>query len=177
MRPPGAPPRHLEGVEFGAGQVVVGNAHAFLAHAIGRVGVHQLRLAPGHQARHVFGARRVAAHDAMLAAQPHVAFSGDGLRLEFGHGVGVARLAGVGRAGILDGGELFQFLLGKAQQRHVEALGRQPGEFGAEHVFVPTAGDLGQLVVGDHVGGALRLGPAGAVDDRHAPLGDRGAVG
>jgi hypothetical protein len=61
--------------------------------------------------------------------------------------------------------QCVQFVLGDADQPEVEVVGHQAAQFLQQQGFVPPA-QFGQLVVGDAIGAALRLGQMAQNDHR-----------
>jgi hypothetical protein len=88
---------------------------------------------------------------------------GDRLGRGLGDGVGGVIVDGRAVVGIVQQG--VQFVLGDPDQPEVEVLGHQPAQFLEQQRLVPSA-QFGQLVVGDAVGPALRLGQMVQHDDR-----------
>jgi hypothetical protein len=106
----------------------------------------------------------IAAAQPMLAQRPDVARLGDRFGGRFGDGIGriVVDHRPVVVARVQQG---VQFILGDPDQPEVEILGQQRLQFLQQQGLVPAA-QLGQLVVGDAIGPALRLGQMAQHDDR-----------
>jgi hypothetical protein len=130
---------------------------------IGRRGEHQRRLRPVHQPRHHGRVGGIAADQPVIAQRPDVARLGD--RLGRGLGDGIGRVIVDRRAVVGVVQQRVQFILGDPDQPEVEVLGHQPAQFLEQQRLVPAA-QFGQLVVGDPVGPALRLGQMAQHDDR-----------
>jgi hypothetical protein len=130
-----------------------------------------LDLRPVEQPLDVLEVGGIAAHDAVVAADPDVAERRDDVDHRLGQIVRVAiRIAGLRVEQVVDLGRQ------EAGQAKVEVQIAQLEQLVLEHFDVPARVER-QLVVGEHVGLALGLVPAGAIDHRDMVRRDRLAGG
>lgn len=99
----------------------------------------------------------------VIAQRPDIAGAGARLGRGLGDGVGGVIVDWRAVVGIVQ--QRVQFILRDADQPQVEVLGHQAPQFLEQQRLVPPA-QFGQLVVGDAIGPALRLGQMDQHDDR-----------
>ncbi|KNX39877.1 hypothetical protein ROTO_35770 [Roseovarius tolerans] len=136
---------------------------------IRRVGRKQHRALAVHQTADIFVVRAVPAEQPMIAEDPQVAcprgriarWLGDGQRR---HGAPGATFFSAAHVRI-EGQQLVEFAVGKADQRQVVVVGQQLVQFRRQQRLVPCS-EFGQFIVGQTIGPALRLGQVPEHDHR-----------
>jgi hypothetical protein len=156
------PPAHLELVELGAVEVIVYDAVGFFPHAVGRIGVHELRARASHQARDIGLGRAVAAHDAMLAEQPHIASPRYRNLFEFRYRILVRIRFRTAR----QVEQVRQLCIAEAKLRKIDVGVVELSQFERQEFQVPP-GVKREFVVGDDVRAALFLTQSGQNDAGH----------
>ena len=160
---PKPPPHQRVPVANAAGRIV-----ALLR--IGRAREQERGAFAIHHPRDAIRLRAVAAQQAMRTHEPQVARPRDRMARRGGQDVGVVvRLVRIARRRlrlIERRHQMLELALVEAGEREIEALAVQRMQLRCQQLLVP-AGIERELVVGDHVGAALRLGQMIEHHDRH----------
>ena len=134
-----------------------------VVHVVRRIGEDHVHRLAAEQPLVALGHGGVAAQQAVAAQQPDVARARDRRLGHLGHRIVIGLALGVR---LVARHQLGQRVGIEAGERQIEVVVLQGREFDAQHRVVP-AGVLGDAVVGDHQGPALRRAQMVEHDHRH----------